>query len=276
MRVGPRRTLLVMWTLILALMGRESTPQDTSGPPPSSAKADSGEGLHELLPDLGRIGAQVGVLGGASWNPYEVGAGFQLGGYVDLPLVRAPAGKLSYEILLSLSEGTSDPFTITNPLAYLANIAAGADPAAAQAGPPEAPFPVRRDVRTHLRLLQVSPFGLKYTIRSLDHVRLRPYADAGLDFVVVISRQDPVDGPGSGQDPFDGPLVGGIVTQAPELTALGLPTGQGNIEAGFHVGAGIEIRVSHGLSLNFDYRFTGIDGTKAHLHTASSALGFHW
>src|SRR4029079_8562234 len=93
MRVGPRRTLLVMWTVILALMGRESMPQDTSGPPPSSAKGDSGEGLHELLPDLGRIGAQVGVLGGASWNPYQVGTGFQLGGYVDLPLVRAPAGK---------------------------------------------------------------------------------------------------------------------------------------------------------------------------------------
>lgn len=279
MSVGPRRAFLAMCTLIVALAARESAPQEASGPPPSSSKADSGEGLHELLPALGRIGAQVGVMGGASWNPYGVGPGVQWGGYVDLPLARVPGGKLSYEILLGLSHAKSDPFSITNPLAYLANIAAGADPAAALAGPPSAPFPVRRDVRTRLRLLQISPFALKYTIQSLDHVHLRPYAVAGLDFVVVISRQDPLDEssvPADLPSPFDGPLVGGVVTQVPELTARGLPTGQGNIEAGFHAGAGVEIRISHGLSLNLEYRFTGIDGTKARLHTASSALAFHW
>lgn len=278
MSVEPRRGLLAMCTLIVVLAARDSAPQEAAGPPPSSAKADSGEGLHELLPALGRIGAQVGVMGGASWNPYDVGTGGQWGGYVDLPLFRAPGGKVSYEILLSLSRATSDPFTITNPLAFLANVASGADPVAALAGPPAAPFPVRREVRTRLRLLQVSPFGLKYTIRTLDRVRLRPYAAAGLDFVVVISRQDPLDSslPGDLPSPFDGPLLGGIVTQVPELAARGLPTGQGNIEAGFHVGGGVEIRISGGLSLNLEYRFTGIDGTKARLHTASSALGFHW
>lgn len=57
--------------------------QEPSGPPPASSnKADRGPEVHELLPDLGRIGSQVGVRGGVSWNPYQVGQGLELGGYV--------------------------------------------------------------------------------------------------------------------------------------------------------------------------------------------------
>lgn len=234
--------------------------------------------VHELLPDLGRIGAQAGLSLGLSWNPYEVGRGAQGGGYVDLPLLRLPGGKLSYEIFVSLSDAESDPFTITNSLAYVANLAAGASPADALAGPPRAPFPVVRSVRTRLRLLAVSPFSLKYTVRSLEHLRLRPYAAAGFDFVVVITRQTPVRDESqqfAGTAPFDDPLIAGLLAQAPELTARGTPTGQGNIELGFHAGGGLEIRLSRALSLNVDYRFTGIDGNHG-LHALSSALGFHW
>src|SRR6185295_18198983 len=111
--------------------------------------------------------------GGLSRNPYEVGGGYDLGGFIDLPLARAPGGKLSYEILISLSHGVSDPFTITNPLAYVANLATGADPASALAGPPRAPFPVRRQVRTRLHVLEVSPFAFKYTITRLDEAHIR-------------------------------------------------------------------------------------------------------
>ncbi len=66
------------------------------------------------------------------------------------------------------------------------------------------------------------------------------------------------------------------MAQAAELTARGIPTGQGNIELGGHAGAGIEIRLSRGLSLNCDYRFAGIGGADQRLQTASAALGFHW
>jgi hypothetical protein len=41
---------------------------------------------HELLPDIGLIGAQVGLAGGASWNPFEIGRGIQAAGFIDLPL----------------------------------------------------------------------------------------------------------------------------------------------------------------------------------------------
>jgi len=272
---GPVAAALVA---LLCLRAERALTQE-SPPPPTSDKETAGPEFHELLPDLGKIGAQVGILGGASLNPYGVARGFQGGGYLDLPLIRVPLGKLSYELLVNLDQADSDPFTITDPLAYISNLASGASPSAALAGPPRAPYPVQQSVRTRLRLLQLSPFGFKYTVTASDHVRLRPYAAGGLDFVVVITKQIPQRSESqvfNGTSPFDDALIAGLVSQAPELTALGTPTGQGNIEIGFHAGAGVEIRIARGLSVNLDYRFTGIDGTKDRLQTFSSALGFHW
>src|SRR2546426_863661 len=109
-------------------------------------------------------------------------------------------------------------------------------PGAARAGPPAAPFPVRRQVRTRLRVLEVAPFCLKYTVTALDHLRLRPYASAGADVVVVVTRQTPEQDESllfRGTSPFDGPLLGGLVSQAPHLQARGIPPGPGDFRAGF-------------------------------------------
>lgn len=253
--------------------------EPAAGPPPSGSTVELGGMPRELLPDVGKIGAQVGLVAGGSWNPYEVGQGFVGGGFIDLPLRRAPGGKLSYEILLTLSDATSDPFLITDPVAVVANLAAGSSFPDALAGPPAAPFPVRREVTTKLRVLQLSPFALKYTLTRLDDARLRPYLAAGLDLVVVISRQDPERDESlifTGTSPFDDALIGGLIAQSPELGARGYPSGQGNTSFGFHANAGLEIRVSKGLSLNADYRFSGIDGTQHRLQTLTGALGFHW
>lgn len=274
-----RRAPVRAAALGLALSALADAQEPQASPPATSGKTGGVAEVHELLPDLGRIGSEAGLLGGASWNPYGVGRGFHLGGFLDLPLVRVPGGKLSYELLVSLSDATSAPFLITDPVAYVANRAAGADPAAALAGPPAAPFPVRRRVRTELRLLTISPFGLRYTIRSFDHVWLRPYFGAGLDLLVVISKQRPEASESlefTGTSPFDDDLIGGLLAQAPELLARGLPTGQGNAELGFHAGGGIEVRIARGLSLNFDYRLTGVGGIRQAQHAAGAALGFHW
>jgi opacity protein-like surface antigen len=269
-----------MLALLLAVAAPCLRAQEpTGGPPPSGATLELGDMPRELLPDIGKIGAQVGLIGGASWNPYEVGRGFTGGGFIDLPLARAPGGKLSYEILVTLSDATSPPFSVTNPVAVVSNLAAGASLAAALQGPPAAPFPVRREVTSRLRVLQVSPFGLKYTVTRLDDARLRPYAAAGVDLVVVVSRQDPVRDESllfSGESPFDAALIAGLIAQAPELAARGYPTGQGNVSFGFHAGGGLEIRLSKGLSFNADYRVSGLDGTVHVLHAVSGALGFHW
>lgn len=194
---------LASWALgSLALAQEPQAP-----PPPSGSSSSPGAEVLELLPDLGRIGAQVGALGGASWNPYGSGRGYGLAGFIDLPLFRAPGGKVSYEILLGFSDA--------------------------------------RDSR--LRLLDTSPFGLKYTLTGLDHARLRPYLDGGLEVVLVVVDRDQAPGPGGGD---------------------------ASLELGFHAGGGLEVRLSRGVSLNLDYRFARFGG--ADLHVAGAGLGFHW
>lgn len=269
----------VVGTLMLGLAAASSSAQEPAGPPPPSGRGASGArpGL-ELLPELGRIGAEVGFGLGSAWHPFEGGRGWQGSGFIDLPLAQGFGGRLSYEILVSVGSSTSAPFTLTDSIAFVANLAAGFSAADALAGPPRAPFPVRRAVRTKLRVLTVSPFALKHTFTGLDRAHLRPYVSAGVDAVVVISKQVPERDESlvfSGSAPFDAELIAGLVGQAPELTAQGLPAGQGNVEAGFHAGAGCEVRVTRGLSLNVDYRFTRI-GAGERLHAVAGAVGFHW
>jgi hypothetical protein len=246
--------------------------EPSTPPPPAGGGGHAGARYHELLPDIGRIGAQVGAAVGPSWNPYHVGGGWQVAAFIDLPLARNRAGRLSYEILLGLSGGTSETFTVTNTLAYVANLARGASPEDALAGPPRAPYRVQRPVRTHLRLLDVSPFALKYTLTGLDHVRLRPYVTAGLDVSLATTRQESLDETPA-RDPVDAALS--TAGRAPELGARGIPEGEGSLALGGHAGAGLEIRVSRGLSLNLDYRLTRVDRDHS-LHAASAVVGMHW
>jgi len=279
MRRMARAGLRIAMLGAAVLAARPLAAQEPAGPPPPSSRVEEhGSGV-ELLPGLGRIGAQAGMMAGVSRNPYGTGTGVHAAGYLDVPLARLPGGKLSYEILVAFSHARSDPFTITDAVAYVANLASGASPAAALAGPPAAPFPVRRQVRTRLRLLEIAPFGLKYTLTALDAVRLRPYAAVGADVVVAITRQTPERDESlvfPGASPFDAPLIGGLVAQASELQARGVPTGQGDLEAGFHAGGGVELRLARGVSLNVDYRFAGIGGTASRLHAFSSGVGIHW
>ena len=262
--------------MLLASAARAQEP--AGGPPPTSSRTE-GTYVHELLPDLGHIGAQVGLLGSFSLNPYEAGGGPGGGGFVALPVARALGGRVSYEIHISLTRSRGEPFTITNPLAYVANLAAGAPPAAAAVGPPGAPFPVRRQVRTELRMLRVSPFGLRYAFTSGRVPRVRPYVSVGPDILVVLTRQEPLRAEIT--DPLaaavlDGPLIAGIVAEAPELAALGLPSGQGNLRVGGHAAFGLELRLSARLSTNAEYAFVGIEGASGGQHTFQAALGFHW
>lgn len=267
--------VLVLW---FGVAGLEAQTPPQTAPPPSLGGGD-GASVHELLPGIGKIGAQVAFHFGGSSNPYGIGRGSEWGGSIDLPLAKAPAGKLSYQIFIGLSLAESDPFTITDSIAFVANLAAGASRQAALAGPPAAPFPVRREVTTRLRLLQLSPFSLKYTLMRWDSARIRPFAAAGLDFLVVLTSEEPTRDESlifTGTAPFDDPLLGGLVAQAPELTALGRPTGQGNLEVGGHAAAGVEVRISKGISLNLEYRYTAMRGPNGRLQTASGALGFHF
>jgi hypothetical protein len=275
MRLGRLSAMSVGLALIVA---GGAGAQEAAGPPPDSSSR-GGLYVHELLPDIGVIGAQAGLVGGVCWNAYEAGRGVCAGAFLSVPLRRLGRGRLSYELDISLTKGRSEPFLITDYIAYVANLAAGVPPAAALAGPPGAPFPVRRLVRTELRVLHVSPFGLRYALSSGGVRRVRPYVGLGVDAVVVLSTQNPVSRESAatpGAEVFEGPLIGGLVAQAPELAARGFPTGQGNLRVGAHGALGVELRTSERLSVNAEYRFTAIEGAGGGTGALTAAIGFHW
>jgi opacity protein-like surface antigen len=243
--------------------------QETATPPPAPGKPGASDPL-ELLPAIGRIGAEVGAHFGWSQNPYSLGSGAQGAGFINLPLKKLGSGVLSYEISIRFARSTSDPITITNPIAFVANLATTGR---GETGP----FPYRRVVRSVGSIFLVEPVGFKYAIHSLG--RFRPYLVAGVGAAVVITREAPQSdesGQFTGTSPFDADLIAGLVAQSKELEALGRPTGQGNIEVAGSAGAGFEYRLSQGFSLQADYRFTRLPGRNASMQLASGGIGIHF
>jgi opacity protein-like surface antigen len=269
-----RPTLLPALTLALILgVGAPMTgafaQEATALPPPPPGKPGAADPL-ELLPAIGRIGAAVGFQGGWSRNPYSLGSGAQGAGFLNLPLKKLGGGVLSYELVVRFARSTSDPITITDPLAFVANLAATGR---GNAGP----FPYQRVVRSVGSILLVEPVGFKYAIHSFG--RFRPYAVAGVGVGVVLTRETPEASLSltfSGAAPFDANLIAGLVAQSKALEALGRPTGQGNVEVAGHVGAGFEYRLSPGLSFQADYRFTRLSGRNSSMQVASGGFGIHF
>lgn len=259
----------------------------------------------ELLPEIGKVGAEVGILTGTSMNPYGLGRGENVGGFIDLPLFDRPQwlhGKVSYEISIGLSRAKAS-FQTTSNVAQVANLAVlnALNPnGGAQnildsvTGSGTAPFPVTAKTTTTMNLLQVIPFSFKYTTTALDRFRLRPYSLLGFGTYVTIHEQTATNGgvrldanlPTSvvnlvnqiygGQAPFGGQLVAGQITQSPELEALGLPSGHGNIALGWVAGGGIEVRVHRNTSIGFDGRWNRIAGAPGSLFILSARMGMHF
>lgn len=257
-----------------AATAAHADPSDTT-PPTAEPPIDATESPapsrvpQELLPALGRIGAAATFIAGRHSGPFSLAPGPFVGGGIELPLVRAPGGRLLYEFSggLGLSDSTlrvtSNVAQVAN-LAVLANVSPGnaANVDAALTGRPPAPYAVQYDVDSRLQLLQVSPFALKYVNTTLDRFGVRPYAVAGLGLFVTITNQRVRDAGATG--PFGGALIGGQVAAAPELVERGVPSGQGGIDLGISTGGGLEWRPRRGLSLGVDLR----------RHHLSDARGF--
>lgn len=272
----PRNSLTSSAFLALALMTLGPSPlvapvgaQEAPAKPPAPGRPGAADPV-ELLPAIGRIGAEVGLHVGWSENPYSLGSGAQGAGFINLPLKKLGGGILSYEISLRFARSTSDPITITNPVAFVANLAATGR---GDVGP----FPYRSMVRSVGSIFLVEPFGLKYAVHSFG--RFRPYAVAGVGVGVVITKETPLADDSqvfTGTSPFDADLIAGLVAQTQELDALGRPTGQGNIEVAGHVGAGFEYRLSPGFSFQAEYRFTRLSGRNSSMQIASAGFGIHF
>jgi hypothetical protein len=259
----------------------------------------------ELLPEIGKVGAEVGLIVNQSFNPFHLNKGFDGAGFIDLPLFDKPAwlhGKLSYEISIGLSRSQTT-FATTSNVAQVASLAVlnALSPTTglqnitdSVTGTGAAPFPVTAQTTTTMKLLQVIPFSLKYTNTSLDRYRLRPYAILGVGTYVTIHeqsapntgvRQDANLSPAvlalvnqffGGQSPFGGQLIAGQITQSPQLEARGLPSGHGNIDPGWLAGGGVEFRISPGLSFGIDSRWNRIAGAPGSLVTLGGRIGLHF
>jgi hypothetical protein len=259
----------------------------------------------ELLPEIGKIGAEVGLQLNGATNPYQLNPGTDVAGFIDLPLFDKPDwlhGKISYEISIGISQSKTT-FNTTSNVAQVANLSVlnalfpngGAQNILdAVTGTGSAPFPVTSLTQTKMKLLQVVPFSFKYTTTAFDRFRLRPYALIGFGTYVTIHSQTPTNYgvrtdanlPASvialvnqiygGQAPFGGPLVAGQISQSRELEARGLPGGHGNIDLGWLAGGGVEWRVNRSFSLGFDGRWNRIAGSPGALSTYGTRLGFHF
>lgn len=267
----PKSLFPLTLVLILAagFIASSAHAQEASAPPPAPGKPGASDPL-DLLPTIGRIGAEVAAHGGWSKNPYSLGSGAQGAGFINLPLKKLGGGVLSYEIAIRFARSTSDPITITNPVAFIANLAA-------TGRGDTGPFPYRRSVLSVGAIFLVEPVGFKYAIHSFG--RFRPYAVAGVGAGVVITKEVPEADQSltfTGTSPFDADLIAGLVAQSKELEALGRPTGQGNMEVAGHLGAGFEYRLSPGLSFQADYRFTKLSGRNSSMQIASVGFGIHF
>jgi hypothetical protein len=301
------RLALVEATLQTLLQERTapSVPAPTTTVPAYVTKAAHETMPPELVPEIGKIGAEVGItLNGAS-NPFHLDSGTDIAGFIDLPLFDKPDwlhGKISYEISIGLSQSKTS-FNTTSNVAQVANLtilntlnpSGGAQNILdSVSGTGAAPFPVTALTETRMKLLQVVPFSFKYTTTALDRFRLRPYALLGFGTYVTIHSQSPFNSgvrtdanlPASaialinqvygGQAPFGGPLVAGQISQSAELEAKGLPGGHGNIDLGWLAGGGFEYRLSPSFSLGFDARWNRISGAPGALVTYGTRLGFHF
>jgi hypothetical protein len=264
----------------------------------------------ELVPEIGKIGAEVGLLMSGSSSPFRLNSGSFAAGFIDLPLFDKPDwlhGKISYEILVGMTQSKTT-FSTTSNVAQVANLTVltALNPngglqnvTAAVTGTGPAPFPVTSLTTTRLRLLQVVPFALKYTTTVLDSWRLRPYAVLGFGAYVAIDNQNPADvtqpnygvRPDAslppdilaaikqlfgGTAPFGGPLVAGQISQSPQMEIRGLPSGNGNIDLGIDTAIGAEYRVSRNISIGFDARLNRIAGTYGVFQTYGGRLGFQF
>lgn len=278
------------------------TPVPTPAPPapaPATAVTAAYRAPRELLPDIGHIGAEVGMFLGGATNPYKDNKGFATGGYIDLPFKNVAGGKLSYEIMIGLQRSkTQQPSTSgVNALvnaalnSYLGNTAANStSPTSFLTGP----LPITSTTQENSKVLTVAPVLLKYSLHNMG--RFRPYIVGGLATYVWIGSNDnsqsfnantalgslasaPVGNSTLGATLnaiLQGSQIGGLAPTSPELAARGVPHGQGNLLFGGQFGGGFEVRVTPKFSMGVDVRRNQVEGTNSSFTTFAFKQGLHW
>ncbi len=277
----------------------DPAPPPTPAPPAPAPAVATNAVPRELLPDIGHIGAEVGLFMGGATNPFKNDKGFSTGGFIDLPMKNFRGGKLSYEIMIGLQRSQTQQVTTSgvNVLAnaivnsYLGNTAGNATSLTTYLA---GPLPITSAVQENAKVLTVAPALLKYSFTGMG--RFRPYIVGGLGMYVWIGSDDntasfnantalgslanaSVAGTTLGNilnSLLQGSQIGGLAPGAPQLSARGVPQGQGNILFGGQYGGGFEIRVTPKYSLGFDVRRNQLEGSNSSFTTFSFKQGLHW
>jgi hypothetical protein len=257
-------------------------PNASPAPPgPAPVNHSPYEPPRELLPDIGQVGAEFGLLTGGSTNPFKADNGSLFGGFIDLPFKKIPVrgGKMSYEIMVTLQRNVTSNIPVTSGIFALVNNAlCGALSGTGPGGP--CPLPITVNTQQRMTVLTVVPISLKYTLTKFDVHRFRPYAVVGLGLYVTITSQNTKGGIGTNNpllnSLLNGPLIGGLAPEAPQLRALGVPNGQGDIRFGVSGGGGFEYRLFPKLSLGFEYRANQLEGNNGFFSTFTGRTAFHF
>ena len=284
-------------------IGYMPEPAGSPSPSPSPAPPPASSGYtapRELLPDIGQIGSELGFFVGGATNPYKNNTGFASGGYIDLPWKNVPGGKLSYEIMIGLQRSVTTQQTTSGVNALVDTalnnylVAADLEALPSVTNYLTTPLPVTSVVQERAKVLTVAPFELKYGITKLG--RFRPYAVAGVGGYVWIGSDNntatfnantalggystlPVGSATLGNvlnAILQGSQIGGLAPTAPELTARGVPHGQGNIMFGGQIGGGADIRITPRLSFGADFRHNFVEGKNSGFSTFAFKQGLNW
>ena len=261
--------------MVLSIVAVASLALAAPDPAPVFAAAQAAQPApgtpRELLPELGQIGAEVALLGGVATSPFKADRGTLIGAVIDLPIAKAGSGKLSYEIAITNQRANTD-VRITSPLSAVGDLLA-ADGLGNTLTSKTLSSLKNLPAKENFDVLAVLPFGLKYTILSLDHARVRPYVVGSMGVYVTISKQDPSV---TADARLAGAFIGGISPESPELTARGMPSGQGDIRLGGNIGGGLEVRAARRASIGVEYRFHAMQGANAQFSTVVGKLGLHF
>lgn len=187
-------------------------------------------------PAAAQLQAEFGLMGGFATAPYSYDDGWYYASFIDLPL-RAHEGTGVLQGEILVGLAGSDDNEEILTTALLDQQA----------------------VETDQRQLSIL-FGLKY--RFDLGARLKPYVVLGPGVIVNLNDPDP--------------LVAGQVPVAPELEARGIQTGQGFFLAAGHVGGGVELYLTPGLSVGIDVRGIFQEDTNNDYTTAGGRLAFHF
>ncbi len=90
--------------ILLAAQEPAVRTQNVALPPVSEPQAEVNP--PELIPEIGKIGAEVGIALSGSSNPFHLNSGQDAAGFIDLPMFEPKAlhGKIGYEIRIGLSQ----------------------------------------------------------------------------------------------------------------------------------------------------------------------------